>query len=103
VAIDSGKGPVAPSIETVKNGTYAPLSRPLFIYINAKSLDKANVQEFVTYYLANAAKASAATKYIPLSDGSYAKVTAKAKAKKTGTAFGGKEAVGLKIEDIMGK
>lgn len=101
VSIDSGKGPVEPSVETVKNGTYSPLARPLFIYINAKSMDKPDVKEFVTYYLANAAKISAATKYIPLTDAIYAKVTAKATAKTTGTAFGGKEAVGMKIEDII--
>jgi phosphate transport system substrate-binding protein len=101
VAIDSGKGPVLPSVETVKNGTYAPLARPLFIYINAKSMDKPDVKEFITYYLANAAKISAATGYIPLSDAIYTKVAAKATAKTTGTAFGGKEAIGVKVDDIV--
>jgi phosphate transport system substrate-binding protein len=103
VAIDSGKGPVGPSVETVKNGTYSPLSRPLFIYINAKSFDKPEVKEFITYYLANVGKFSTATKYIPLSDAIYVKVKAKAEAKKTGTVFGGKEAVGLKIDEVMSK
>jgi phosphate transport system substrate-binding protein len=101
VAIDSGKGPVLPSVETVKNGTYTPLARPLFIYINAKSMDKPDVKEFVTYYLANVAKTSATTGYIPLSDAIYTKVAAKATAKKTGTAFGGKEAIGVKVDDIV--
>jgi phosphate transport system substrate-binding protein len=101
VAIDSGKGPVLPSVETVKNGTYAPLARPLFIYVNAKSMDKPDVKEFISYYLANAGKISAATGYIPLSDAIYAKVTAKATAKTTGTAFGGKEAIGVKVDDIV--
>jgi phosphate transport system substrate-binding protein len=103
VGIDSGTGPVLPSIETVKNGTYAPLSRPLFIYVNAKSMDKADVKAFVEFYVANGAKISAATKYIPLPDAVYAKVTERVKAKKLGTSFGGKEAVGLKIEEVMSK
>jgi phosphate transport system substrate-binding protein len=103
VGIDSGKGAVLPSVETVKNGTYAPLSRPLFIYVNAKSMDKPDVKAFVDFYLANGAKISTATKYIPLPDAVYAKVKERAKAKKTGTSFGGKEAVGLKIEEVMSK
>jgi phosphate transport system substrate-binding protein len=103
VGIDSGKGPVLPAVDTVKNGTYSPLSRPLFIYINSKALEKPDVKEFVDYYLANAAKVSTATKYIPLPAAAYTKITEKAKAKKLGTVFGGKEAVGLKIEDILNK
>jgi phosphate transport system substrate-binding protein len=103
VGIDGGKGAVLPSIATVKNGTYNPLSRPLFIYVSSKALEKPDVKEFVDYYIANAAKFSASTKYIPLPETAYPKIAAKAKAKKLGTAFGGKEAVGMKIEDILKK
>jgi phosphate transport system substrate-binding protein len=103
VAIDNGKGGVLPSAATVKDGTYTPLSRPLFIYVSAKSMDKPDVKAFVDYYLANVAKVSAEVKYIPLTDAIYAKVQERAKAKKLGTIFGGKEAVGLKIEDMLAK
>jgi phosphate transport system substrate-binding protein len=103
VAIDNGKGGVLPSPETVKDGTYNPLSRPLFIYVSAKSMDKPDVKAFVDYYLANAAKISAEVKYIPLTDAIYAKVQERAKAKKLGSVFGGKEAVGLKIEEMLAK
>jgi phosphate transport system substrate-binding protein len=103
VGIDSGKGPVLPSIETVKNGTYSPLSRPLFIYVSSKSLDKPGMKEFVDYYLAQIPKVSADTKYIPLPSDAYAKITEKVKAKKLGTVFGGKEAIGLKIDEILAK
>ena len=103
VGIDGGKGAVLPSVETVKNGTYNPLSRPLFIYVSSKALDKPDVKEFVDYYMTNAAKFSASTKYIPLPAAAYTKIAEKAKAKKLGTVFGGKEAVGLKIEDILTK
>jgi phosphate transport system substrate-binding protein len=103
VGIDSGKGAVLPSVETVKNGTYSPLSRPLFIYVSSKSLDKPGVKEFVDYYLAQVPKASAEVKYIPLPETAYAKINEKVKAKKLGTVFGGKEAIGLKIDEILAK
>jgi phosphate transport system substrate-binding protein len=47
----AGKAPVAPSVESVINGTYQPLARPIFIYVNAKSLGKPEVKEFVEYYM----------------------------------------------------
>jgi phosphate transport system substrate-binding protein len=103
VAIDSGKGAVLPSIETVNKGTYTPLSRPLFIYVSSKSLDKPGVKEFVDYYMAQIPKASAETKYIPLPGAAYTKINEKVKAKKLGTVFGGKEAIGLKIDEILAK
>ncbi len=103
VGIDSGKGAVLPSIETAKNGTYTPLARPLFIYVSSKSLEKPGVKEFVDYYIAQIPKASAETKYIPLPETAYAKINEKVKAKKLGTVFGGKEAIGLKIDEILAK
>lgn len=51
VPIDGGSGPVAPSKETILNGEYAPLSRPLFIYVNKNSLNKPEVKAFIDYYL----------------------------------------------------
>ena len=60
---------ISPSDETVKNGTYKPLSRPLYIYVNKKSLkEKPEVRAFVEYYLRNAPKAVKLTGYVPLSD-----------------------------------
>lgn len=55
VAIDSGSGPVAPSFESIGDGSYDALSRPLFFYINAQSLaEKPQVQEFVRFAIATA-------------------------------------------------
>ena len=51
VPIDGGKGPVTPSAKTVEDGTYQPLSRPIFIYVSKKSMDKPEVREFVEFYL----------------------------------------------------
>ena len=53
VAVDSGSGCVSPSAETVADGSYAPLSRPLFVYLNAESLGRPEVQEFARFYLAS--------------------------------------------------
>jgi phosphate transport system substrate-binding protein len=66
VAVDGGNGPVSPSIETVSNGTYTPLSRPLFIYVNSKAAARKEVQEFVRFYLDNAAALSKDVGYVPL-------------------------------------
>jgi phosphate transport system substrate-binding protein len=99
--IDGGKGPVTPSPETVENGSYAPLSRPIFIYVNAKSLDKPEVKEFVEYYLKNAPKLVKEVKYVPLPAKAYALAEEHLKKKKLGTVFGGEAEVGLKIEDLL--
>lgn len=66
VGVDGGKGVVLPSLETVKNGTYSPLSRPLFIYVNNKALEKPEVSAFVEYYLKNTSTLSSEVGYIPL-------------------------------------
>ncbi|MGZ9262094.1 MAG: PstS family phosphate ABC transporter substrate-binding protein [Candidatus Binatia bacterium] len=102
VAIDGGKGPVGPSPKTVEDGTYQPLSRPIFIYVSKKSLDsKPEVKEFVDFYLKNAAKLVKDVKYVALPAGAY-KIAAEHVTKgKIGTVFGGTAEVGVKIEDLM--
>ena len=60
---------VRPTDETVRTGKYKPLSRPLYIYVNKKSLkEKPEVRAFVEYYSKNAPKAVKSTGYVPLSD-----------------------------------
>jgi len=73
VGVDNGNGPIKPSLETVKDGTYAPLSRPLFIYLNNASLAKKEVVEFVNFYIKNAAALSKEVGYIPLPQTEYDK------------------------------
>ncbi|WP_423509318.1 PstS family phosphate ABC transporter substrate-binding protein [Streptomyces xinghaiensis] len=68
VKIDDGDGCVAPSVETVQNGTYTPLGRPLFIYPNAASLDKPEVEAFVEYYVENSAEIAEKAQFVPLND-----------------------------------
>ncbi len=67
VAIDAGNGPVAPSIETIGDGSYAPLSRTLFVYVNAGDLQSdPSLQEFLRFYLANSGPLAEDVGYIAL-------------------------------------
>jgi phosphate transport system substrate-binding protein len=102
VAIDNGKGPVYPSSKTVMDGTYAPLSRPIFIYVNKKAAEtKPEVKEFVNFYLKNGGKFAKQVKYIELPANAYKLATARFAQMKTGSLFGGEEKVGMKIEDLL--
>ncbi|HXH17815.1 MAG TPA: PstS family phosphate ABC transporter substrate-binding protein [Chitinophagales bacterium] len=67
----NGAGAILPSIETVKNKTYAPLSRPLFIYVTGNAAKRPEVQNFVEFYLANAALLVQQVGYIALNDSEY--------------------------------
>jgi phosphate transport system substrate-binding protein len=71
VAVDGGNGPVNPSLETVSNGTYSPLSRPLFIYVNSKAIARKEVTEFVDFYIANAPELATEVGYVPLPESEY--------------------------------
>jgi len=64
--VDAGKGCVAPSVETAQDGTYAPLSRPLFVYPSKEALKKPEVRGFVDYYLENATGVAEGVGFIPL-------------------------------------
>lgn len=77
VQIDGGKGCVAPSFETVADGTYVPLSRPLFIYINNKAFERPEVANFVEFYLTNAKNVVDEVGYVNVADEVYAANTMK--------------------------
>ena len=102
VAIDTGKGAILPSPKTVEDGTYQPLSRPVFIYVSKKSIDtKPEVREFVDFYLKNAAQLVKQVKYIGLPENAYTIGAEHLKKGKIGTVFGGSAEVGVKIEDLL--
>jgi phosphate transport system substrate-binding protein len=77
VKIDSGSGPVEPTFDTIKDGSYAPLSRPLFLYVTKDALAKEHVRVFITYYLTEGVKLIPDVGYVPLEDGRYAEELAK--------------------------
>jgi phosphate transport system substrate-binding protein len=85
----------------VVNGTYQPLSRPIFIYVNAKSATKPEVKEFLNYFNKNADKLVKEVKYVPLPAKAYAYNTETLGKMRVGTKFGGENKVGLTIEELM--
>src|SRR5262245_22870432 len=95
------KEPVEPGDENIKDGTYTPLSRPLFIYINKKSSERPEVDKFVTFYLTNAGTLARRQKSVALPSSAYEIVRARYKDRKAGTAFGGTPEVGLPIDDLL--
>jgi phosphate transport system substrate-binding protein len=102
VPIVNDKGqPVEPSFDAVLKGTYQPLSRPIFIYVNAKSLDKPEVKQFVEYYMANGGKLSKEVKYVPLPESAYKTAWSHVQNNKRGTVFGGTAEVGITIEELL--
>lgn len=68
VAIDSGAGCVEPSVETARDGSYTPLSRPLFVYVSAQAMQRPEVASFFQYYVENDSAIAEAALYIPLSE-----------------------------------
>lgn len=103
VAIDNGNGPVEPSVANVVNGTYAPLSRPIFIYVNAAALRRPQVAQFVQYYIQNAAAVSTRVGYVPLPASAYEAYLQRAQRRQVGTAFGGRQAIGITIDQLIAR
>ncbi len=100
-----GSKPVSPSVATAKNATYQPLSRPIFIYFNKKSLeDKAHVRRFAAFYMdkKHAAPLVKEVGYVPLPDKAYDMALEKAKKRVAGSVFKGAE-VGVGIEDLLSR
>jgi phosphate transport system substrate-binding protein len=66
--VDGGQGCVAPSAETAQDGTYTPLSRPLFVYVKKSSFEKPEVEAFVKYMLDNGVAIAEAADFVSLTD-----------------------------------
>jgi phosphate transport system substrate-binding protein len=99
---ENGKGPIAPSQQTVKNATYQPLSRPLLIYVNKKAIERKEVDTFVKYFISNAEVLVPEAGYVPLTKEMYDLVQKRYEAKKAGSVFLKlKSDVGIKMEDIL--
>ena len=98
---DNGAGPLSPSAETVRNGTYQPLSRPLFIYVARKAADRPEVQRFVEAYFA-APDLIREVGYVELTPEIYDLAKKHFAERKVGTAFGaGGSQVGLTLEQLL--
>jgi phosphate transport system substrate-binding protein len=77
VEIDNGSGCVAPSVQTAQDGTYAPLSRPLFVYVKTSSLERPEVVEFLTYLIENGGEIAEQADFVPLTSEQLAAAKAK--------------------------
>jgi phosphate transport system substrate-binding protein len=107
VAVDDGKpdngaGCILPTVTTVEDGTYQPLSRPLFIYVKKTALERPVVQGFVKFYLDQAATLVKEVGYVPLGNEAYALVGRRLDARTAGSLFGGKGSqVGVTIPELL--
>ena len=98
LGVDSGSGCVQPSVETIESGTYAPLSRPLYIYVSDRGLAKPQVERFVEFYLQEGAALVRDVGYIALKPEQYEAELAKL----SGTAETAPEAIGGAAADTTG-
>ena len=102
VPVDGGAGPILPSLQTVADGSYQPLSRPIFIYVSRKEAERGEVAAFVDFYLDSSAELVAEVGYVPLPDPAYALVRRRFAAKTTGSVFGGEGSkVGASVEQTL--
>jgi phosphate transport system substrate-binding protein len=94
---------IIPSKKTVIDGSYFPLSRPIFIYVSDAAYKKPEVQDFVAFYLKNASSLVSQVNYVPLPDKAYKSGAEHLKKGKLGTAFGGHPQAGMTIEQMLKK
>ena len=100
---DNGDGAITPSADTIRNGTYTPLSRPVFIYVSRKATDRPEVQKFVEYYLKNADTLAREVGYVGLGDNIYTMMLDRFAKRTLGSVFAGQNTVGVTIEELLAK
>jgi phosphate transport system substrate-binding protein len=101
--VNSKGQPVLPSEQGVLDGSYEPLSRPVFIYVNAEAARRPEVKAFVELYLTQGAPLIKEVRYVPLAPDAYELALNHFRNGKVGTAFGGTPEVGLKVEDLLAR
>jgi phosphate transport system substrate-binding protein len=101
VPIDDGKGAIAPSVETINNGSYAPLSRPIFIYVSTAAAERPEVQAFVAFYLETAGTLANEVGYVGLPANIYALSTKRFDQRITGSVYTGvDDTAGISLEKL---
>ncbi len=100
VPIDAGKGPVAATPETVANGTYRPLSRPLFLYVNKAALARNDVRQFLEAYLKMVPSIAPQIGYVPFAARTYELVSARFTARTAGTMFA-QAPEGARLDELL--
>ena len=100
---DNGAGPILASPDTIKTGTYQPLSRPVFIYVSKQAADRPEVRRFVEFYMTNAEALVREVNYVGLGGEIYGMVTDRFAKRHTGSAFSGQNTVGVTIDQLLSK
>lgn len=99
---DNGNGFIKPSLETISNNTYQPLSRPIFMYVSKKAAQEQHVKDLVHFYLNEGAKLSEEVGYIPLPPRAYKLAATRFDSGKIGSVFeGGGSKVGVSVEKLL--
>lgn len=101
IGVDAGKGPIKPSQQTVADGSYNPLSRPIFIYVSKKAAGRPEVTDFVNFYLSEGKALVKETGYIPLPDKAYELASKRFKEGTVGTMFRDGTKVGVTVEALL--
>ena len=99
---ENGEGPIKPTLETVRDGTYQPLSRPLFIYVSVAAAKKPYIKKFIEFYLANAPELVTEVGYVPLQEDSYTAASERFQAGTKGSVFAkAGSQIGLKMSELL--
>jgi phosphate transport system substrate-binding protein len=98
----NGQGGVVPSVQTVGDGTYQPLSRPIFVYVSEKAAERAEVSAFIDFYLTQGGALAQEVGYISLPAAAYSLAKQRFVQRVPGSLFGGEGSkVGVAIEDLL--
>lgn len=98
--IKKGEAAIGPSIASVKDGSYA-LSRPLFVYVSLKSLERPEVKKFAEFYVASVTILATEVKYVPFESGVYDLVKERLAKKTAGSMFSGDAETHQKLEEVL--
>ncbi|HWK59682.1 MAG TPA: PstS family phosphate ABC transporter substrate-binding protein [Parapedobacter sp.] len=101
IRAQKGSPVVFPSDSTVREGAYQPLSRPEFIYVNKKAMDKPYVRDFLRFYIANAAPLAAEVGYVPLSEEIYRLCLLRVEKRLSGSMFENRSVVGANLGQLL--
>lgn len=98
---ENGAGPVAASPATIADGTYQPLSRPLFVYVSVDDAERPAVEDFIEYLLGPGRPLVREVGYVPLPDRAYELVAERFARRTTGTLFAEGAKVGVTVEELL--
>lgn len=98
-----GQAAVQPSVESVIDGSYMPLARPMFIYVSEKAYARDEVKQFLSFYLENVGRLAGEVNYVPLPAEAYGLIAEHLAAGRVGTVFKGEPATAVSIEKLLEK